>query len=45
MPEDYHPLVNAIDKVQLEEMFRNLKIIIDRAVDKLPSHRQFLNAE
>lgn len=45
VPEDYHPLVNAIDKVQLEEMFRNLKIIIDRAVDKLPSHRQFLNAE
>lgn len=44
IPEDYHPLVNAIDKAQLEEMFTNLKIIIDRTVDRLPSHQQFLTA-
>ena len=42
MPEDYHPLVNALSREQLRDMLTDLKIIIDRAVGQLPTHEQYL---
>lgn len=41
--EDFHPLVDALSKQQVEELLENLKTIIDRTVDKLPSHESFLD--
>jgi tryptophan halogenase len=41
--EDCHPLVNALSKQQVAELLDNLKILIKRTVDKIPSHQDFLN--
>jgi tryptophan halogenase len=42
VPEDYHPLVNALSREQLDEFLDNVKKIIDEAVRRLPDHAQFL---
>ncbi|WP_438864761.1 tryptophan halogenase family protein [Neptunicella sp.] len=44
IPDDYHPLASSLSKVQTEELLANLKLIIERNVDKLPSHQQFLDS-
>lgn len=44
VPEDYHPLVNALSNEQLTELMTNLKILINRTVDKIPSHEDFLKS-
>lgn len=41
-PQDYHPLVNALGKEQLNELMDNLQHIIRVNVDKLASHEQYL---
>ena len=43
VPDDSHPLSEQLTKDQLEELFDNLKVIIQRSVDKLPTHESFLN--
>ncbi|WP_286262848.1 tryptophan halogenase family protein [Thalassotalea atypica] len=43
VPKDYHPLVDSLSKEQLSELMENLKTLINRSVDKLPSHNEFLN--
>tara|TARA_R110000737_G_scaffold70208_3_gene98685 strand:+ start:3199 stop:4689 length:1491 start_codon:yes stop_codon:yes gene_type:complete len=42
IPNDTHPLSAQLTKIQLEELFDNLKVLIQRSVDKLPSHEEFL---
>ena len=40
--EDYHPLTNALTDNQLNELFSNLKTLINSTVEQLPSHSEFL---
>ena len=42
IPEDHHPLVDTLSSQQIKELMANLKTIINRAVDKMPSHEEFL---
>jgi tryptophan halogenase len=42
LPEDYHPLVDALSAEQLDEFLDNVKKIIDDAAERLPDHAQFL---
>jgi len=42
VPEDYHPLADALTPEQLSEYHRNIKVIIKQVVDKLPPYQQFL---
>lgn len=43
IPEDYHPLVDILTKEQVDDLMKNLKVLINRTVDKLPSHDDFLS--
>ncbi len=43
IPDDVHPLSNQLSKEQLADLFDNLKVIIQRSVDKLPTHEEFLH--
>ncbi len=43
-PEDHHPLVDTLTKEQVEDLMDNLKTLINRTVEKLPSHDEFLNS-
>jgi tryptophan halogenase len=42
MPEDYHPIVDSLTDEQIIELMDNLKTIITRSVNKMPSHDAFL---
>ena len=42
MPNDVHPLVSSLSEQQLNELFTNLKTIVDKSVEKLPTHDAFL---
>ncbi len=42
MPEDYHPLVDSLTKEQLDDLMSNLKTLINRSADNMPSHHSFL---
>ena len=44
IPNDHHPLVDALSKEQVEDLMDNLKVLINRTVDKLPSHDDFLKS-
>ncbi|PKG86243.1 tryptophan halogenase [Colwellia sp. 75C3] len=42
IPEDHHPLVDTLSKEQLIDLMASLTTLINRTVDKLPSHDEFL---
>lgn len=42
LPEDHHPLVNSLSAQQIEDLMDSLKTLINRTVDKLPTHNEFL---
>jgi tryptophan halogenase len=42
IPEDHHPLVDALSKEQIEDLMDNLKTLINRTVERLPTHDAFL---
>ncbi|WP_445766269.1 tryptophan halogenase family protein [Rheinheimera sp.] len=42
VPQDHHPLVNALSAEQLRELLDNLKAIMAVTSDKLPLHDEFL---
>lgn len=42
VPQDFHPLVNALSESQLKELLDNLKAIIATSSDKLGTHEEFL---
>jgi len=44
VPKDHHPLVDALSKEQIEDLMENLKTLINRTVEKLPSHDEFLKS-
>lgn len=41
-PEDYHPLVETLSTEQIKDLMANLKTLINRTVDKMPTHEEFL---
>ncbi|MCW9017996.1 MAG: tryptophan 7-halogenase, partial [Kangiellaceae bacterium] len=41
-PKDYHPLVNTLSEEQIQELMQNLRTIINRTVDAMPTHESFL---
>ena len=43
VPSDVHPLSTMLSKEQLEDLYENLRILIKRSVDKLPTHEEFLS--
>ncbi|KGJ88083.1 tryptophan halogenase family protein [Thalassotalea sp. ND16A] len=43
MPEDHHALADALTDQQITELMQNLKILIDRSVDNMPGHDDFIN--
>jgi len=42
IPNDYHPLVDTLTEESLVGLMDNLKVLINRTVDNLPSHDDFL---
>lgn len=44
IPNDYHPLVDALEQQQLQELLEQLKAIMAMSSDKLGSHDAFLNS-
>lgn len=42
IPEDYHPIVDALTIDQLFQFLDNVKGIIERTTETIPSHEQFL---
>lgn len=42
MPEDYHPLVDALSEAELDEFLDGVRKIIDETVHGLPDHEQYL---
>ena len=43
IPDDYHPLVNALTETQLKELLDNLKAIMAATSNNLGSHDEFLH--
>ncbi|KGJ90400.1 tryptophan halogenase [Colwellia psychrerythraea] len=44
IPEDYHPLVDTLSIEQRTDLMASLKTLINRTVEKLPSHDEFLQS-
>ena len=44
IPEDHHPLVNALTSEQLLDLMASLKTLINRTVENLPNHDDFLTS-
>ena len=44
VPDDYHPLADAMSSEQLAEYHRNIKSILAQVMEKLPQHQDFLDA-
>ena len=42
IPKDFHPLVNTLTDNQIKDLMASLKTLINRTVDKMPSHESFL---
>jgi len=42
IPKDYHPLVDSLSDEQLAELLENLKTLIKRSVERLPTQNEFL---
>ncbi len=41
-PRRYHPVADMLADTDLEEFFRNIKTLINRAVDAMPAHEAFI---
>nr|WP_277608666.1 tryptophan halogenase family protein [Microbulbifer elongatus] len=42
LPEDYHPVADALSDTQMDDLMQSLKTLIQGTVRQLPSHEQFL---
>jgi len=42
LPEDYHPFVDSLSDEQLNDLMASLKTLIDKTVDKMPLHDNFI---
>ncbi len=43
MPESYHPIVDTMSRQELEVLLNQIREQIDRTVDKLPPHQDYIN--
>ena len=43
IPDRYHPMADQITAQQLDQFLGTTRQIIGKAVDGLPSHREFIN--
>ena len=43
VPDDYHPLVDALDESQLDDFLSGVRAIVDKTVAGLPTHRQYID--
>ncbi len=43
MPEQYHPIVNAMSKDELGEYLADIHRQVEEQVDQLPDHQQFID--
>lgn len=43
MPESYHPIVDSMSREELEGLLTQIRTHIDRTVDKLPAHKDYLS--
>ncbi|MDO6445360.1 tryptophan 7-halogenase [Colwellia sp. 1_MG-2023] len=43
IPKDHHPLVDSLTPEQITELMDNLKVIIERSVNKMTSHDEYLS--
>ncbi len=44
VPIDHHPLADDLSKEKIDDLTANLKTLIRRTVEKLPSHDDFLQS-
>ena len=44
LPEQYHPIVNMMSDEELKGFLTNIKATVDKMVDQLPTHQQFINS-
>ena len=44
IPKDHHPLVDTLSHEQISDLMSSLKTLINRTVDKLPSHDEYLRS-
>ena len=44
VPEDHHPLVDTLTNEQITDLMSSLKTLINRTVENLPSHDDFLQS-
>ena len=42
MPEQYHSIVNMLSDDELDSFLKNIRHNVDRLVEQLPSHQQFI---
>lgn len=42
-PASYHPIARSMEKKQLQQLMDNMKASIDKTVEALPSHEQFVH--
>jgi len=42
MPEQYHSIVNMLSDDELDSFLKNIRHNVDRVVEQLPSHQQFI---
>ncbi|QGX41543.1 tryptophan halogenase family protein [Permianibacter aggregans] len=43
MPEQYHPIVNTMPDGELKAFLEHIRSSIDKTVERLPSHQEYLN--
>jgi len=44
IPNDFHPLVNTLSEEQIQDLMKSLKTLVDRTVNSMPTHEEFLSA-
>ena len=44
MPEQYHPIVNMMSDEELKGFLNGIKASVDKMVEQLPTHQQFINS-
>ena len=44
MPEQYHPIVNMMSDEELKGFLSNIKASVDKMVEQLPTHQQFIDS-
>ncbi|WP_206483327.1 tryptophan halogenase family protein [Thalassotalea sp. G2M2-11] len=45
IPKDHHPLVDSLSSEQITDLMDNLKTLVQRTVNKMPMHEDFLSQQ